>query len=67
MSPIIDELAIELEGKVKVCKVDVDVENDLARQFEVMSIPTLILFENGIPKKKTMGFKSKVQLLDFIK
>ena len=49
LSPIIDEIAKETD-KVKVGKVNVDEESDLATQFAVMSIPTLILFENGKDK-----------------
>lgn len=65
LSPIIDEIAKETD-KVKVGKVNVDEESDLATQFAVMSIPTLILFENGKPIKQTVGVQSKTAILNMI-
>jgi thioredoxin 1 len=47
LSPVIAELAEELNGKVKVGKVNVDEQNELAMQYRVASIPTLLLFKNG--------------------
>lgn len=65
LSPIIDEIAKETD-KVKVGKVNVDEESDLATQFAVMSIPTLILFENGKPIKQVVGVQSKSAILNMI-
>ena len=65
LSPIIDEIAKETD-KVKVGKVNVDEESDLATQFAVMSIPTLILFENGKPIKQIVGVQSKTAILNMI-
>lgn len=65
LSPIIDEIAKETD-KVKVGKVNVDEESDLATQFAVMSIPTLILFENGKPIKQIVGIQSKTAILNMI-
>ena len=65
LSPIIDEIAKETD-KVKVGKVNVDEESDLATQFAVMSIPTLILFENGKAIKQTVGVQSKTAILNMI-
>lgn len=65
LSPIIDEIAKETD-KVKVGKVNVDKESDLATQFAVMSIPTLILFENGKPIKQVVGVQSKTAILNMI-
>ena len=64
LSPILEEL--EKEGKVKVCKINVDEENALAMQFRVSSIPMLVLFENGKAVRTTLGYQSKDKLLDFI-
>lgn len=47
LSPIVDELAKDMKGKVKFGKVNVDKESDLAQRFEVMSIPTLLFFKDG--------------------
>lgn len=60
--PIIEELAQELTD-VKICKVDVDEEMELARQYRVMSIPTLMVFRDGNMEKREMGAKSKQELL----
>ena len=65
LSPIIDEVAKSTD-KVKVGKVNVDEESDLATKFAVMSIPTLILFENGKPVKQIVGVQSKEAILKMI-
>ena len=66
LSPIVDEIAEEVQT-IKVGKVNVDEQQDLAGKFGVMSIPTIILFKNGQPVNKSVGAKSKAALLDFIK
>lgn len=66
LSPIVDEISEEVQT-IKVGKVNVDEQQDLAGKFGVMSIPTLILFKNGQPVNKSVGAKSKAALLDFIK
>ena len=63
MSPIIDEVAKELDGKVKVGKINIDENQDLAMQFNVMSIPTIIAFKNGKPDKRFVGVRDKEELL----
>ena len=65
LSPVIDEIAKETD-KVKVGKVNVDEESELATQFAVMSIPTLILFENGKPVKQMVGAQPKSAILSMI-
>ena len=65
LSPIIDEVAKSTD-KVKVGKVNVDEESELATKFAVMSIPTLILFENGKPVKQIVGVQSKDAILRMI-
>ena len=55
LSPVISQLAAEYAGKIKVCKVNVDDEGALAAQNAIVSIPTVILFENGKPVKKIVG------------
>lgn len=65
-APVLDQMSEEYAGKVTIAKVDVDKEPDLAARFGVMSIPTVILFENGVEKGKQVGFAGKagyVQLL----
>jgi thioredoxin 1 len=61
--PIVEEIAEEREDIV-VCKVNVDQEGELAQRFGIMSIPTLIVFENGQIKAKSVGGRSKEQILN---
>ena len=61
-SPIVDELAQENQGQVKVGKINIDEEPDLAAQFRVMSIPTAMLFENGQVKETLVGVQPKARL-----
>lgn len=63
LAPVLEEAEAELDGKAKVCKVDVDAEGELAMQYGVMSIPTLIVFENGQIKNQLVGFVSKEEIL----
>ena len=63
IAPILEEIASEQEGTLKVAKVNVDEAPELARRFEVMSIPTLILFNEGQPATRIVGAKGKPQLL----
>ncbi|TJY41860.1 thioredoxin [Cohnella pontilimi] len=60
--PIVEELAEELKGQATIAKVNVDEEPELASQFGVMSIPTLILFKDGQPIDKMVGLQSKAAL-----
>lgn len=66
LSPLVDELAAA-HPEVKVCKIDVDQSPDLAQQFQVMSIPTLIVFKNGQAASKVLGLQSKAALEQLIK
>jgi thioredoxin 1 len=63
IAPILDEIAKDNEGKVRIAKLNVDENLELARRFEVMSIPTLILFKDGEPCLRIVGAKGKGQLL----
>ena len=66
IAPILDEIADEQVGNLKIAKLNVDEAPDIARRFEVMSIPTLILFKDGEPVKRIVGAKGKAQLLEEI-
>ncbi|MBJ6361367.1 thioredoxin [Paenibacillus sp. GCM10012307] len=57
--PIVEELATEMEGQATIGKINVDEEPELASQFGVMSIPTLIVFKDGQPVDKLVGLQSK--------
>ncbi|MFB9326898.1 MULTISPECIES: thioredoxin [Paenibacillus] len=60
--PIVEELSTELSGTATIAKINVDEEPELASQFGVMSIPTLILFKDGQPVDKMVGLQSKDSL-----
>ena len=66
LTPIIEELAKELEGKAVVGKINVDEQGELAMKFSVMSIPTLMVFKNGELVKKSVGFMPKAQVLSLL-
>ena len=66
MSPIIDEIAEEMQD-VKVGKVNVDNNQDLAEQYNVMSIPTIMIFENGNVKQTFIGVTDKEEIKQAIK
>lgn len=57
--PIMEELALELEGSVKFGKVDVDEESALALKYQIMSVPTLVVMNQGEFQKKAVGLQSK--------
>ena len=64
MTPVIEELATELDGKAKVGKINVDENSDIAVDYNVMSIPTLIIFQNGKEEKRLVGLRDKEELLN---
>ena len=63
IAPVLEELATEKAGELTVAKLDVDANPGTARDFQVVSIPTLILFKNGEPVKRIVGTKGKAALL----
>ncbi len=63
IAPILSEIASEQSGKVTIAKLNVDENPDLAMRFNVMSIPTLLVFNNGEVAKRLVGAKGKGQLL----
>ncbi len=65
-APILEDVAGELAGQIKVAKVDVDSNPTTAASFGVQSIPTLILFKNGKPATRLVGLRTKGQLLETI-
>jgi thioredoxin 1 len=62
IAPLVEELAGEYDGKVKVVKVDIDANPVSPGQFGVMSIPTLLLFRDGKAEKRIVGYQPKVRL-----
>lgn len=67
VSPIVDAVAEETEGRVKVGKINVDEEQELAKAFSIMSIPTLVVINNGKLVNQAVGVRSKEEILDMIK
>jgi thioredoxin 1 len=63
IAPVLEEIASEQAGKVRVAKLNVDDNPGVARKFDVMSIPTLIVFKDGEPAKRLVGAKPKGALL----
>ncbi len=63
VAPVLEQIAVENAGSLRVAKVDVDDAPGIARRFQIMSIPTLMVFEGGQPKKRLVGAKGKSQLL----
>ena len=66
LAPVVAEIAEELDGRLTVGKVNVDEVPELAAQFGIISIPTLILFRKGEAVKKTIGYCTKEELLEFV-
>lgn len=62
VSPIVEELASELEGKVEFAKVNVDNNHQIASRYSIRSIPSLILFHKGKPVQHMVGFRPKSEL-----
>jgi len=63
VAPVLEEIAVEKAGSLTVAKIDVDANPTTARDFQVVSIPTLILFKDGQPVKRIVGAKGKAALL----
>ena len=59
LSPIIEEIAKEYEGKVVVCKVDIDENEELANEYNIMSVPTVIIFKNNENVEEIIGLNNK--------
>ena len=65
-APILKEVSANMKGKARIIKIDVDKNQPLAQQYQVRSIPTLILFKNGEPVWRQAGVATKEQLVDTI-
>ena len=66
LASVIEELADDFDGRAVIGKVDVDENEDLARRFGIMSIPTVLIFKDGQLVDKHVGFRQKTQLADAI-
>jgi thioredoxin 1 len=63
IAPVLEEIAAEQAGKLQIAKLNIDENLDITRRYDVMSIPTLILFKDGEPKVRLIGAKPKGQLV----
>lgn len=66
IAPMLEELATELAGKVKIVKIDVDESPDVASRFGIRSIPCLVLFKNGEEADRVVGAQGKAQLKSWL-
>lgn len=67
LAPVFDELAEEMGSEVNFYNVDVDANSQLAEQYNIMSVPSILLFKNGEKAAQTVGFQSKESLADFVR
>ncbi|MHB8061120.1 MAG: thioredoxin [Ruminiclostridium sp.] len=66
VTPIMEELSIDFDGKVQIAKVNVDEQGELAAQFRIMSIPTVLVFKNGEVAEKIVGARAKEEFAELI-
>ena len=64
VAPVLEQIAVENAGKVRLAKLNVDDAPAIAQRFSIMSIPTIMVFKDGVMKKKIVGAKGKGQLLE---
>ena len=64
VAPVLEQIAVENEGKVRLAKLNVDDAPAIAQRYSIMSIPTLMVFQDGVMKKRIVGAKGKGQLLE---
>lgn len=66
LAPFVKEAAEKYQGKLKVCKVNIDENMDLAQQYKIVSIPTLVFFKDGNATDRSIGFVDKERLFELI-
>ena len=66
MAPVVEEIANEVGEKAKVCKVNIDENQELAEKYGVMSIPTFVIIKNGSETGRTIGVQSKEEIMKLI-
>ena len=64
VAPVLEQIAIENAGKIRLAKLNVDDAPAIAQRYSIMSIPTIMVFKDGVMKKKIVGAKGKGQLLE---
>lgn len=66
LSPILEDIAKEMKGKIQVAKVDIDSEEKIAAEFQISSVPTLILFKNGSEVNRLVGLRNAEAVKNFV-
>ena len=67
LAPVLEDIASEYEGKIKVAKINVDEETELAIKYGVQAIPTMLLFKNGQIANKSVGYLDKAEIKEMLK
>ncbi len=67
VAPVIEEIAREYDGEIKVAKINIDEERELARKYKVVSIPTLMVIKDGQPVNQSIGFQPKESIVKLFK
>ena len=67
LAPLIEEIANEYEGKVKVCKLNIDAEEKIAEAYNIMSVPTLLVFKEGQSSKMMVGYRPKKDIENLLR
>lgn len=62
LAPILENVAKDVEGKAKVCKIDVDEAGEIAQSFGIMSVPTMIIFKDGVEMQRLIGLRQQSQI-----
>ena len=66
MAPVVEQISKDMDGKAKVCKVNIDEEQDLAMEYGIMSIPTFLIFKNGKVVNSAVGVRDKQELINLL-
>lgn len=67
MAPILEEIANEYKNEVTVLKINIDENPDISQKYDIMSVPTIIMFKDGIPTKTSVGIAAKEKIIEMIK
>lgn len=66
MTPVVEQIERDMDGKAKVCKVNIDEEQNLAMEYGIMSIPTFLIFKNGKVVNSAVGVRDKQELINLL-
>lgn len=66
MAPVVEQISKDMDGKAKVCKVNIDEEQNLAMEYGIMSIPTFLIFKNGKVVNSAVGVRDKQELINLL-